>query len=74
VLVDAPDDVRRARLIRDRGLLPDEADRLMAAQLPSGPKRARSHLVIDNAGSPEDLRTAAAETWQHLLDLAEPPA
>ena len=74
VLVDAPDDVRRERLIRGRGLLPDEADRLMAAQLPSGPKRARSHVVIDNAGSPEALRAAAAEAWQRLLDLAEPPA
>lgn len=47
VLVDAPEDVRRARLIGERGLLPDEADRLMAAQLPSGPKRARSDIVID---------------------------
>ena len=74
VLVDAPDDIRRARLIRDRGLLPDEADRLMAAQLPSAPKRARSHIVIDNAGSPDALRAAAAEAWQRLLDLAEPPA
>jgi len=74
VLVDAPDAVRRERLIRDRGLLPDEADRLMAAQLPSGPKRARSDIVIDNAGAPEALREAAAEAWQRLLDLAEPPA
>lgn len=74
VLVDAPDDVRRDRLIRGRGLLPDEADRLMAAQLPSGPKRARSHIVIDNAGSPDALRAAAANAWKRLLDLAEPPA
>ena len=74
VLVDAPDAVRRERLIRDRGLLPDEADRLMAAQLPSGPKRARSDIVIDNAGSPDTLREAAAEAWKRLLDLAEPPA
>jgi dephospho-CoA kinase len=74
VLVDAPDDVRRERLVRHRGLLPDEADRLMAAQLPSGPKRARSHIVIDNTGSLEALRAAARDAWQRLLDLAEPPA
>lgn len=74
VLVDAPEDVRRERLLRDRGLLPDEADRLLAAQLPSGPKRARSHLVIDNTGSRDALRDAAADAWQRLLDLAEPPA
>jgi dephospho-CoA kinase len=74
VLVDAPDEIRRERLIRERGLLPDEADRLMAAQLPSGAKRARSHIVIDNTGSPEALRAAAHDAWRRLLDLAEPPA
>ncbi len=73
VLVDAPEDLRRERLIRDRGLLPDEAERLMAAQLPSGPKRARSTIVIDNDGTMEDLRAAAREAWQRLLDLAAPP-
>jgi dephospho-CoA kinase len=70
VLVDAPADVRRERLVRDRGLLPDEADRLMAAQLPSGPKRAKSHFVIDNEGTLDALRAAAEATWQRLLDLS----
>jgi dephospho-CoA kinase len=70
VLVDAPDAVRRARLMRHRGLLPDEADRLMAAQLPATTKRARSDVVIDNDGTPEQLRERALEAWQRLLDLA----
>jgi dephospho-CoA kinase len=42
VLVDAPEAVRRARLLATRPLPPEEADRLMAVQLPSTPKRARS--------------------------------
>jgi len=70
VLVDAPVAVRRARLIRERGLLPEEADRLIAAQLPSGPKRERSDIVLDNEGSLETLRVAADEAWTRLLDLA----
>jgi dephospho-CoA kinase len=70
VLVDAPDAVRRERLIRDRGLLPEEAERLMAAQLPSDTKRARSDLIIDNVGSRDELRKAAERTWQQLLDLS----
>jgi dephospho-CoA kinase len=70
VLVDAPAAVRRARLMRHRGLLPDEADRLMAAQLPATTKRARSDVVIDNDGTPEQLRERALEAWQRLLDLA----
>jgi dephospho-CoA kinase len=69
VLVDAPDPMRRARLMRDRGLLPDEADRLMAAQLPAATKRARSDIVIDNDGTPEQLRERASGAWQRLLDL-----
>jgi dephospho-CoA kinase len=69
VLVDAPDAVRRARLMRDRGLLPDEADRLMAAQLPAAAKRARSDVVIDNDGTPEQLRERAFAAWHRLLDL-----
>jgi dephospho-CoA kinase len=72
VLVDAPEPVRRARLIRARGLDPAEADRLIAAQMPSGRKRARSHIVIDNDGSLDDLRARAREAWQRLLDLPQP--
>jgi dephospho-CoA kinase len=74
VLVDAPDSVRRERLVRDRGLLPEEADRLLAAQLPSGPKRARSHVVIDNDGSRDALRAQAEHAWHRLLDLTRTPA
>jgi dephospho-CoA kinase len=70
VLVDAPVALRRERLIRERGLLPDEADRLLDAQLPSGPKRERSHIVLDNDGTREALRAAADDVWTRLLDLA----
>ncbi|HEX5631715.1 MAG TPA: dephospho-CoA kinase, partial [Gemmatimonadales bacterium] len=51
VLVDAPAAVRRRRLVEERGLDPAEAERLMAAQLPSAAKRARSTWVIDNDGT-----------------------
>jgi len=66
VLVDAPEAVRRDRLVRIRGLDPDEADQLIAAQLPSAGKRARSHFVIENSGSPEALETATREVWNRL--------
>lgn len=66
VLVDAPADVRRARLLSQRGLSPDEADRWLASQLPAEAKRARSDIVLDNAGSLEDLRRAAQEAWRTI--------
>lgn len=70
VLVDAPEATRRDRLVRIRGLQPDEADRLIATQLPSAAKRARSHHVIDNNGSPEALEKAARRVWNQLAASA----
>ena len=66
VLVDAPPALRRDRLIRTRGMTSEEADRLIAAQDPSGPKRDRSDYVIDNVGTPEELERQAAAVWQEL--------
>ncbi|MFZ5624829.1 MAG: dephospho-CoA kinase [Gemmatimonadota bacterium] len=66
VLVDAPESVRRSRLVTRRGLSELEADRMIALQLPSAGKRASSHFVIDNAGTLEQLRERAAEVWSVL--------
>jgi dephospho-CoA kinase len=73
VLVDAPEPVRRGRLLRARGLTARQADQLLAAQLPSAPKRARSDIVIDNDGTLDDLRARAAAAWRQLLDLPQTP-
>ena len=60
VLVDAPEPVRRPRLLRARGLLPGEADRHdRRAACPSADKRARSDYVIDNDGDLAALERAA---------------
>jgi dephospho-CoA kinase len=66
VLVDAPQLVRRERLIALRGMDPDEADRLMAAQLPSGLKRRAADFVIDNDGDLQLLRERALAVWHAL--------
>ncbi|HET6578783.1 MAG TPA: dephospho-CoA kinase [Gemmatimonadales bacterium] len=70
VLVDAPERVRRARLIAGRGLSAEDADRMLAAQAPSGPKRERSTFVIDNDGDRAALETRAREVWTRLLARA----
>lgn len=66
VLVDAPAEVRRARLIRDRGLSAREADAMIAAQLPSDSKRARAHFIIDNAGTLAELEARVDALWAAL--------
>jgi dephospho-CoA kinase len=70
VLVDAPEPARRARLLAHRDLSASEADRMIAAQHASGPKRARSDYVIDNDGDLAALERAARSVWQALLARA----
>ena len=70
VLVDAPEMVRRDRLVNLRGLSTVEAERMMQAQQPSAAKRARSDYVIQNDGDVPALERAAALVWQSLLDRA----
>ena len=66
VLVDAPDEVRRARLLAARGLAPDEVERMMGMQMPSAEKRGRSHYVIDNDADHAALERRAREVWEAL--------
>jgi len=65
VLVDAPVDVRRARLLK-RGLTAAEADAMMAAQIPSAQKRELADHVIDNDGSIPALQGRVGELWDAL--------
>ncbi|MFN2571389.1 MAG: dephospho-CoA kinase [Gemmatimonadales bacterium] len=65
VLVDAPIAVRRTRLRALRGLSNQEADRMIAAQMPAERKRGQSQYIIENAGTLAELqqhcRTVFAE-------------
>jgi dephospho-CoA kinase len=66
VLVDAPVEERRRRLVEERGIDPEEADRLISSQMPAELKRAGAHVVIENGGSREELEGRAREVWREL--------
>jgi dephospho-CoA kinase len=70
VLVDAPEEVRLARLMEHRGLDRDEARRMIEAQMPSPEKRVRSDYVIENDGDPAALERAAKAVWRALRSRA----
>ena len=70
VLVDAPESVREARLVRDRGLTPDEARRMTAAQMPSDAKRDQADYIIENTETLAELERKAAEVWSELQKRA----
>jgi dephospho-CoA kinase len=74
VLVDAPRGLRLERLVRDRGLRETDAMAMIAAQMPAELKRARSDLVIDNAGTREALAATVDALWQALVARADAEA
>ena len=45
-----------ARMVESRGYTREEAEARLAAQLPVAEKAAKSHYVIDNNGTPEELK------------------
>ncbi len=66
VLVDAPREERLRRIVEHRGIERAEAVRMIDAQRPAEPKRARADIVIDNEGSIEDLQQKAEEAWRQI--------
>lgn len=66
VLVDAPEEVRLARLVHERGLDEAEARRMIEAQLPAAAKRERADLLIENAGTLPELEARAEEVWREI--------
>jgi dephospho-CoA kinase len=56
ILVSASPATQRARLAQRNDLLPEDAERRMAAQLPLEEKRQRSRWILENDGSKESLR------------------
>lgn len=70
ILVDAPDDVRRSRLVHRRGLSTSEAQRMMDAQMPASAKRSRAHIVIENERDLKALRRAVEQVWKDLTNGA----
>lgn len=69
LFVDAPVALRRERLIRDRGLPPEDADAMIAAQWDSEKKRPRATWVIDNDGTRAQLQARVTEWWRTIRTL-----
>jgi dephospho-CoA kinase len=80
VLVDAPEEVRRARLVRERGLDEGAARRMIEAQLPAAAKRERADYLIENEGTLPELEARAEVVWRIIRGRAaasvrrDPPA
>src|SRR3954469_11334155 len=67
ILVEAPEPIRRERLLGSRNIIPAQLDRMMAVQLSAALKRAASDYIIDNEVDHRALETAARNVWHALL-------
>jgi dephospho-CoA kinase len=66
VLVYAPPERQRARLVALRGMTPADAEARIKAQLPMSEKRRRATYVIDNTGSLEHLEAEVERVWAEI--------
>ncbi|CAB4898955.1 unannotated protein [freshwater metagenome] len=66
VVVDAPDEVRVARLVA-RGLSEADARSRMAAQADRESRLALADVVVDNSAGPDELAAAVDSLWDRLV-------
>jgi dephospho-CoA kinase len=71
LVVDVPVEVQVARLARDRGWSAGEAAARIAAQASREDRLAVATYVLDNTGTPEDLRRRVAEVFVQLTGGGE---
>ena len=71
VVVDAPANVRLARLTGRRGLDPQEARKIMASQMDPDLKREKADHLIRNSGSLRELEASAARRLSTLRKAAK---
>ncbi|RKH84907.1 dephospho-CoA kinase [Corallococcus sp. AB045] len=66
-VVWVPREVQKARLMTRDGLLEDQAEARLAAQMALDDKRAHATWVIDNSGAPEATRPQVEAVWRAML-------
>jgi dephospho-CoA kinase len=71
VVVDAPRDLRLARLVEGRGLSVADAEARLDAQASDDERIAAADLVLDGSGDPADLRAQVDALWPRLVREAQ---
>jgi len=67
LVVEAPEDLRIERLVRDRGMTVEQIRPRLASQASDEQRRAVADVVIRNDGDPRDLARAVEEVWHSRI-------
>lgn len=68
LVVEAPEDVRVERMVRDRGMRSDDARARIRAQASDDERRAVADVVFRNDGSRKDLCDQVVRWWERWSD------
>lgn len=71
-VTDAPQEVQVARLVRKRGMSPEEARQRVQVQAPQSSKVSAANVVIRNTGSYESLWQQVTTQWKKIGLGGEP--
>jgi dephospho-CoA kinase len=74
VVVTAPPEMQRERVLARPGMTPERLDAILAQQMADAEKRARAHFVIDTSRGLEPARQQVAEVISVMRDPQRRPA
>ncbi len=70
IVVDADQKVREQRLVRNRGMRPEDVLARVGAQARSDDLLRKADIVVQNSGTMEDLVAEADRVWADLQTRA----
>jgi dephospho-CoA kinase len=73
VVVSAPAEVQRSRVLARAGMTPAKLEAILAAQMPDAEKRVRADFIIDTSQGLESARARVAEILDILRARANTP-
>lgn len=69
VVVTAPAETQRKRVLERPGMTPDKLEALLAKQMPDSEKRARADFIVDSGGDLEAAREQVRDILQKIARL-----
>jgi dephospho-CoA kinase len=69
-VVVVPPELARERVVQRNGLTPEQADARIAAQLTNDERIKHAQVVIENAGTVDELRAKVDAAWEQLMAAA----